>query len=301
MTRFAYSIRGWLPVLVLPAIALGFWPDSWPRWLWMWTVAGSIYAGFKWLTWQRTSAPEASAGQNFAYLLLWPGMDAPTFLNAASTNSLKTPRWNEWLEAVARLFLGIILLKDVLGLFASMPAFAAAWSGMIGYMLVLHFGLFQLLSCFWRSRGIDARPLMDRPLHACSLADLWGRRWNTAFRDLMHRFIFKPLTPRLGAVLATWVGFGISGVIHDVVMSLPAGGGYGLPTLYFLTQAAGLIVERSRIGRRIGLGHGVRGWLFTMLVLIGPYPLLLHRPFLDNVVIPFVFVVRSLRCPTPPL
>lgn len=69
---------------------------------------------------------------------------------------------------------------------------------MAGLIFVLHFGSFHLLSCAWRAAGVDARPLMHWPVAATSLADFWGRRWNTAFRDLTHRFLFRPLTRRLG-------------------------------------------------------------------------------------------------------
>jgi hypothetical protein len=51
-------------------------------------------------------------------------------------------------------------------------------------VLVLYFGSFHLLSCAWRSAGVDAHPLMNWPLAAESVSEFWGRRWNTAFRDL---------------------------------------------------------------------------------------------------------------------
>jgi alginate O-acetyltransferase complex protein AlgI len=221
-------------------------------------------------------------------------MDAAAFLDCHRTGGVKRPAIAEWLAAIAKLVVGAVLLRDVFGLFSDPSPLLLGWSGMIGIMLILHFGLFQLLSCFWRANGVDARPLMNQPVRSTSLAELWGQRWNIAFRDLLHRFLFAPLSARVGPRGATWIGFAISGVIHDVVMSLPAQGGYGKPTLYFLIQAAGLLAERSRRGRRCGLGHGVRGWLFTMCVLIGPSPLLLHRPFIEQIVVPFVLAVRSL-------
>jgi D-alanyl-lipoteichoic acid acyltransferase DltB (MBOAT superfamily) len=129
---------------------------------------------------------------------------------------------------------------------------------------------------------------MLSPLTSVSLGEFWGRRWNTAFRDLTHRYLFRPLTARLGARGAVFAGFAFSGVVHDAVISLPAGGGYGGPTVFFMLQALGIFAERSRAGRRIGLGKGRRGWLFTMLVLISPAPLLFHPPFVERIVVPFM-------------
>ena len=260
----------------------------------MWTVATTIYAGCKWLTWRRTPIPTASVGRQTAYLLLWPGMDAAAFLDAHRTTSIMRPKIAEWLMAVLKVAVGILLLRDVFGVTKNFSPLLVGWSGMVGVMLILHFGLFQLLSCFWRANGINAKPLMNEPVRSTSLAVLWGNRWNIAFRDLMHRFLFKPFVPRFGARGATWLGFAISGVIHDVVMSVPPNAGYGQPTLFFLIQAAGLMVERSSLGRSLGLGRGWCGWLFAMLVLIGPSPLLLHRPFVEQIVVPFVLAVRSL-------
>lgn len=288
------TFRGWLPLLVLPAAAFVMWPAEQPRWLLMWTVAGAIYVSFKWLTWRRTPAATAAVGRHLAYLGLWPGMDAAAFLDSDRADSVERPSLRDWLMATVKLMLGVLLLRDVFGVFAELPPLLVGWSGMVGFMLVMHFGLFDLLSCLWRVNGIDAQPLMNQPVRSTSLAELWGQRWNIAFRDLLHRFLFTPLSTKVGPRWATWIGFAISGVIHDVVMSVPAQGGYGGPTLYFLIQAAGLLAERSRRGRRYGLGRGVRGWLFTMLVLIGPSPLLLHRPFIEQIVVPFIQAVRSL-------
>lgn len=156
--------------------------------------------------------------------------------------------WTAWLSPVSRIALGAALIYLTAPLALGYSVLAAGWSGMIGMLLLLHCGLFDLLSLAWRRAGIEALPLMNHPLRASSLSDFWGKRWNRAFRDVAHRFLFRPLVRPLGTAGATLAAFFFSGIVHDVVISLPAGGGYGLPTLYFLLQGTGLLAEHGRWG-----------------------------------------------------
>ena len=55
------------------------------------------------------------------------------------------------------------------------------------------------------------------------------------------------------------VGFTFSGLVHDLVLSIPAGGGYGWPTLFFVLQAVAMLIEHSRFGRSHGLAVDVAG------------------------------------------
>jgi len=156
---------------------------------------------------------------------------------------------------------------------------------MVGIVFTLHFGVFHLLSCGWRAAGVEAKPLMRWPVAASSLADFWGRRWNTAFRDLTFHLLFRPLTRSLGAKGGLAVGFLFSGLVHDLVISVPAGGGYGWPTLYFVLQGGGLLAERA-----LKLA-GVANRFFAAVVLLAPAAALFHIPFLERVVIPFLDVI----------
>src|SRR5262249_51294152 len=133
------------------------------------------------------------------------------------------------------------------------------------------------------------------PLRATSLSDFWGRRWNTAFRDFTHQFLFRPLSLRWGARMAIFAGFLFSGVVHDIVISVPASGGYGGPTIFFTIQGAALLAARTPFGGGIGLGAGVRGWLFTMLALVLPLGLLFHRPFVLAIIVPFLHAIGAMR------
>jgi len=88
--------------------------------------------------------------------------------------------------------------------------------------------------------------------------------------------------------------FVISGLIHDLVISLPARGGYGLPTLYFLLQGVGVSIERSRTGKRLGLGHKVRAWVFMVVFLAAPVWWLFHPWFVLRVILPFMQAIHAL-------
>lgn len=281
----------WLPLAILPAAVVVLVPAAMPRWIFMWLLAGTIFAGCRWLTWRTSRVSDASAARHFAYLALWPGLDAQAFLDGPRP---PRPALSEWAFALAKLGLGLVLIFGIFPRLSADHELAAGWVGMIGILFVLHFGLFHVLSLAWRTAGVLARPLMDWPVLATSVSDFWGRRWNTAFRDLTHRFLFRPLTPRLGAKGALLVGFAVSGLVHDLVISVPAGGGSGGPTAYFLIQAVALFLERSALGQRIGLARGLFGWAFTMLVLLVPLPLLFHSVFVREVIVPFLDWTTSL-------
>ncbi len=280
--------RGWGPVLVLPLVVLIFTPGEWPRWVFMWLLAFVILVGCKWLTWRRTLASGARWWQHVGYLLAWPGLNAEAFLSPERLPEKDRATAGEWVFAAIKLLVGGALFWGVTGWISVDQEILSGWVGMVGLILMLHFGAFHLLSCAWRSVGIDARPLMNRPLASVSVGEFWGRRWNTAFRDFTHRFLFRPLNSWLGSRRAIIAGFLFSGIIHDLVISFPAGGGYGWPTLFFGTQAAAIFAERSRAGRAIGLGRGWRGWLFTMLILALPVYGLFHPPFVMNIIVPFM-------------
>jgi alginate O-acetyltransferase complex protein AlgI len=134
---------------------------------------------------------------------------------------------------------------------------------------------------------------MNWPVLSANLSEFWGKRWNTAFRDLTFRFLFAPLSRRLGPRGGVAAGFLFSGVVHDLVISVPAGGGYGWPTLYFVLQGLGLLAERSAFGRRVGLGDGWRGRASTAVVVIGPAYGLFHPPFVLTIIVPFLAAIGA--------
>jgi alginate O-acetyltransferase complex protein AlgI len=168
------------------------------------------------------------------------------------------------------------------------------WTGMCGAVLLLHFGIFRLTALFWQTLRVDADPIMSAPLRSRSLSEFWGKRWNRAFHQLAYDLIFVPLQQKLGARTAGFTVFLVSGLIHDLVISLPARAGFGLPTLYFVLQGAGAYLERSCFGRQLGLRRGLTGRVFMALVVAGPVFFLFHPPFVLRVIIPFMKVIGAL-------
>jgi len=90
------------------------------------------------------------------------------------------------------------------------------------------------------------------------------------------------------------VVFLFSGLLHDLVISIPARGGYGWPTLYFLLQGLALLFERGSIGRPLGLGSGWRGRIFALTIAGAPAFWLFHPAFIRNVIIPMLNAIGSL-------
>jgi hypothetical protein len=258
----------------------------------MWSLAFAIFAACKWLTWYRTEATGSRWWLHAGYLFAWPGLDAAAFLSS-QPGKVKLPTFGEWTSAGAKLLAGAVLFWIVARAIPEDEGIARGWVGMIGIVLMLHFGFFHLLSCAWRTAGVQARPLMNKPLWADSLSEFWGRRWNTAFRDITHRFLFQPLTRHMSPQWAVSIGFVLSGLIHDLVISVPSRGGYGGPSVFFIVQGAGLLVERSSTGQSLGLGRGWTGGLFTKLALILPAYGLFHPPFIRNIILPFMHALGA--------
>lgn len=275
---------GAIPAVCAPA-ASGAWlidPAGWNPTPWevMWLLAIALFFLAK-----VTSLPfrcnRLCVRDVLAYVFLWPGLNPRAFATRTDT-----PRRR---DGSRHLILGCLNLTiglaaiDVAACLTS-SRILQAWSAMIGIVLALHHGLFQIFAAFWMARGRSIRPIMNVPVAARSVSEFWSRRWNTAFRDWMTNLVFLPASRQWGVGRAGFLVFLGSGLLHEIVISIPANGGYGLPTCYFTIQAAAVQVERRFI-------TALPGWsqrIWTWLVLIVPLPLLFHRPFIDVVILPFV-------------
>ena len=263
-----------------------------PRWAVMWGMAMAVYAVCKFAVWSDAvrGGARVEMRRSVPFLLFWPGMDARRFLDPLEQAG--PPALDAWVSAGVNVAFGAALLWGIAGCMGD--GLAAGWIGMVGLIFLLHFGLFKALACFWRECGFRTEPLMRNPLAARSVGDFWGRRWNSAFRDLAFGLMFRPLSARFGVRAATILAFVISGLIHELVITVPAGGGYGLPTAYFAAQGAGMLLEHSKAGIRAGLREGWRGRLFAWLVVAAPAGALFPPQFVLRVVVSFMRVIGAL-------
>ena len=192
----------------------------------MWLLVAAIFADCKWQTWwEARMAGRIRAGwkRNAAYFLLWPGMETREFFNSTADNRRVPPI--EWRAAMGKTLAGIALIwGGARVVFLGHPMWGG-WSGMLGLVLFLHFGTFHLLALAWRRAGLGVKPIMHGPLGSRSLGELWGRRWNLGFRTLSHMWVFQPLQNRFGRTAGTLGAFLVSGLLHDLVVSVPARAG----------------------------------------------------------------------------
>ena len=289
-TNLASCTRFLGPVLAAAMVVVLMTAWHRPAWVFMWVMAFAIYAGFKWLTYREALVQglAAPARTRVIYLLCWPGMSLKEFAGAppAKEAGRSVPRW---LAPTAKTLVGAGLVWFAVPAISADAWLLRGWLGMVGIIMMLHFGTFHLLALALQTANLNARPNMQAPLLARSLADFWGRRWNTAFNVLAERYGFRPLTPRIGPRAARAAVFLASGLLHEAVITLPARGGYGLPTAYFALQAVGLFVERVTLIRR-------RPWLkrlFAWLVLLAPIGCLFPPVFVRNVMLPMLQAIGA--------
>lgn len=285
-------VAAWIPLIAIPGMAAVALSRS-PSWIAFWGLTLAVFLAMKWATLTRSPLiNEGPSGRAFAYLFLWPGMSVATFTEPRSTATHPKP-W-EWTFGIVKVLFGLGLIYRVAPAFVGPSPMLAGWVGMTGIAFVVLFGMFDLMSLAWRQAGFKASPLMKCPICSTSVAEYWGRRWNLAFRDFAHAFLFRPLRPKLGSAGAMLAVFAFSGALHDFVISMSTRSGWGKPALFFLIQGVAVLFEQSRIGKTLNLGRGLPGRLFCGTAILGPSLLLFTRPFMQRVVLPTLAAVGAM-------
>ena len=209
------------------------------------------------------------------YLSLWPGMD-PAPLEKRESEVTLPGDWfiQGWITMIA----------GAVGLLCLPLFYQSSWLALACVLTAVHLGYSDVLSALVRWAGFPVQRLFTNPLASRSLRDFWSRRWNRPIVE-MNRVLFMPLLEsfleRRAAVMGAFI---ISGLLHELAISLPANRGWGGPLTYFLIQGLGMLIE----------GKGQRGRLWTWAWVFLPLPLLFHASFREALMTPLLFWLSGL-------
>lgn len=217
----------------------------------------------------------------------WPGM-RPSLFAGLGTRSLPGGL-RLMASGLVRCAIGALLLFAARRAWAGGSVILATALALPAFSLLVHFGIFNLLAGGWRRLGARCDALFRAPLRSRSLTEFWGRRWNLAFSEMTALGIYRPLESWAGRPTATMAAFLVSGLLHEIAISLPVNRGFGLPLAYFALHGLLRVAEQrlERAGHPISR-HAWIGRTWTLVWLLLPLPILFHRPFLEGVVWPLL-------------
>ena len=216
------------------------------------------------------------------FAFLWAGM-RPRLFGTLGAQPLEGA-WRMIAFGVSRIALGLLLVVFSKMSFTHLPYSNLTFIPtiailLIGLSLILHFGILSLTAGIWRHYGVPTYYLFRSPTISLSVTEFWSKRWNIAFSEMTSTVIYRPIKPTLGAGVALMSAFLFSGILHEIALSVPVNGGYGLPLLYFIIQGGVVWLEKAK---------KISGRLWTAVWIILPTPLLFHTHFVKGIVLPIL-------------
>ncbi len=157
-------------------------------------------------------------------------------------------------------------------------------TSLVGISLFLHFGVLNIETWFWNCFGAKCNELFVSPLKSASLNEFWGKRWNLAFSEMTVITVFRPLKKNVSTETAEFCSFLVSGLLHEMAISVPVQKGYGLPLLYFLIHGILMHLEKKNSLVKKILSHRIGRHIWVISSLVLPMPILFHESFAREVV-----------------
>lgn len=192
-------------------------------------MKGLVYA--EWVKSEKLPLP-----RYLIFSFLWFGMDPGTF-------RFKNPKL-KWKSDIA---IGSVL--TIIGLCGAWLVARLAWQNIIIMFIPLslgfHFGVLRILKGTLRYFGFPVRTLFPNLLETNGIADFWSRRWNIGYSQMMQRIVGRPIEAIAGKSAGVMAVFFISGLLHEVAITLPVMSGFGLPTLYFTLHGFLTLLEKK--------------------------------------------------------
>jgi hypothetical protein len=158
-----------------------------------------------------------------------------------------------------------------------LPALLRSYLGIPAlYLLGELLGCCVCLCWSWSGRFLPG--VLNWPLLSRGVADFWGNRWNLWFSDWFRFVVYNRLRHR--PIVALFAVFGVSGLMHEVVINVPlylltGKNLFGSMMAYFLLQPAGVLLERM-VPKRHARARRLLAWL----VVLVPAPLLINEGLL---------------------
>lgn len=197
-----------------------------------------LMAGMKWVVyseWRRRGGEILTWGRWLCFAALWFGMEPMAWTGKRRSIQWKTDAL--WGGACCLTGGALVFLMSSYEVTKLTPLFIAMSIG-------FHFGALRLLTAIWRFQGYPVRALFRNPFLTRGFGDFWGKRWNLAYSQMMARAVKRPIQQRYGAKVALFSVFVISGLLHELAITVPVQAGYGLPTCFFLVQGVLTTLEK---------------------------------------------------------
>ncbi|HEX5791294.1 MAG TPA: MBOAT family protein [Luteolibacter sp.] len=254
-------LLGWF-VLALAVAAAHFVLCEAPAFLRMVGICCVLLAGMKGLVyaeWAAGSLP-LSWGCYLVFACLWFGMDPGTFRVRKAGLAWK----GDLAVGGALLLLGLAGACGV-----ALMGWCQVFIMFLPLSLAFHFGVLRMLKAALRCAGFPVRTLFPNLLLAHGFADFWSQRWNVGYSQMMQRVVGRPIGARCGRMGGLLAVFLISGLLHELAITVPVRAGYGLPTLYFLCHGMLTLLEQ-KLGRPFGKVFVLAAVILPLGVLFPP-------------------------------
>ncbi|MEN8772211.1 MAG: MBOAT family protein [Akkermansiaceae bacterium] len=204
-------------------------------------ICAVLLAGMKGLVY-RAWGGHLNWKRYFVFGLGWFGMDPGTFA--------KNRKGMEWKNDVV---VGLVLM--VAGTLGAWLVWEMDWRQILVMFLPMslffHFGVLRFLKGGLRAAGFPVRTLFPNLLKARGVADFWSRRWNVGYSQMMQRLVGRPVGGVLGHEAGTVAVFVVSGLFHEIAITVPVGAGYGLPSAFFVVHGL-LVMLEGKLGKPLG-------------------------------------------------
>jgi alginate O-acetyltransferase complex protein AlgI len=237
-----------------------------------------LLAGMKavvYVEWSVGGRKRLTWGRHGIFGWLWFGMNPEVFRERREVAG--GGRWMA--EGLAMMLAGVVL-----GIFVRWAGWTSVWALFLPMSVGFHFGALRVLAGMWRCAGFGVKPLFRNPFGAVTPGDFWARRWNLGYSHMMAVAVGRPLGEwmgRRGGMLGVFV---ISGLLHELAITVPVGAGYGWPTLYFTLHGVLVLLPLNRLPE-------LAGRLVTAVAVISPLPMLFPEPFQEQVLVPLLEIL----------